>query len=597
MPLSVMADLLTAFDIVVMERLPEGTLRILGTAPEWFSRFYPETALNSSPLLIGEKFPFLENFLVDAEKFWSENNAGLIKSDAWTEPGLSGNQINLDATALCLEDRKLLIIESLSFNFERMQSILQTARDMKLGYESRIRAEEVLRKTEERNRALLHAIPDLMFRISQEGILLDIRGTGEFGLSAIPRECLGKNIGDVFPSKTAAQIMQFAGKALQDQQVQVFEYELGVGGITRGYEARIVVSGENEALAIIRDITELKRAENDIKLLHDELLDANKFLIENILTNDGVMHEVFRLVQKVKDTDIGVLLQGESGTGKELIARAIHFQGKRKKGPFVVVNCAAIPRDLLESELFGHERGAFTGAYQRKTGKFELADGGTVFLDEIGEMDMGLQSKLLRVLQTKQFERIGGTDLLTSDVRIISATNKNLQQAVTQKQFRQDLYYRLASFPILIPPLRERRSDILLLAEHFLKRYSEEYSKKDMTFSRKALKALYEYHWFGNVRELEHAIERAVVLAEGNVITVQDLPLAIQAFSSGETNGSSEEGLLEAGDVILPIERLKEEAIRHALKVTDGNIVEAARKLQIGRATLYRLMEKYKMTQ
>jgi DNA-binding NtrC family response regulator len=317
---------------------------------------------------------------------------------------------------------------------------------------------------------------------------------------------------------------------------------------------------------------------------------------DSIISDNGAMQEVFKLVQKVKDNDICVLVLGESGTGKELIAQAIHYNGNRKDKPFVVVNCASIPHDLLESELFGHERGSFTGAHQRRIGKFEQAIGGTLFLDEIGELDLSLQSKLLRVIQTKQFERVGGNDTLTTDVRLVSATNRDLVKAVAQKEFREDLYFRLATFPIMLPPLRDRRSDILLLAEHFLKKFSVEVSKPGIGFSKKALKLLYEYAWPGNVRELENAIQRAVLMADGSAIAEKDLPLAVVTFGSRE-EATITSPLSLGVEHIRPLEKVKEEIIRLALKSTEGNIVDAARRLKIGRATMYRLMKKYKITE
>ena len=315
---------------------------------------------------------------------------------------------------------------------------------------------------------------------------------------------------------------------------------------------------------------------------------------DSIISDNGAMQEVFKLVQKVKDNDICVLVLGESGTGKELIAQAIHYNGNRKDKPFVVVNCASIPHDLLESELFGHERGSFTGAHQRRIGKFEQAIGGTLFLDEIGELDLSLQSKLLRVIQTKQFERVGGNETLTTDVRLVSATNRDLVKAVAQKQFREDLYFRLATFPIMLSPLRDRRSDILLLAEHFLKKFSVEVSKPGVGFSKKALKLLYEYAWPGNVRELENAIQRALLMTDGPTITEKDLPLAVVTFGSREESIVSSPLSLGV-EHIRPLEKVKEEIIRLALKSTEGNIVDAARRLKIGRATMYRLMKKYKI--
>ncbi|MDP3581108.1 MAG: sigma-54 dependent transcriptional regulator, partial [Ignavibacteria bacterium] len=249
--------------------------------------------------------------------------------------------------------------------------------------------------------------------------------------------------------------------------------------------------------------------EREIEKLKENI--QKEYSFENIISADKKMQEAFRMISKVLDNDITVLITGESGTGKELVARAIHYNGKRKTAQFVVVNCASIPRELLESELFGHEKGAFTGAHQRKIGKFELAKGGTIFLDEIGEMEMSLQAKILRVIQLKEFERVGGNEVHKTDVRIISATNRDLKNAVDNKQFREDLYYRLSSFPIQIPALRERKADIVVLINHFLKTFNEKLGKNIKGVTKTALKYLYDYDWPGNIRELENLLERCMI--------------------------------------------------------------------------------------
>ena len=318
-----------------------------------------------------------------------------------------------------------------------------------------------------------------------------------------------------------------------------------------------------------------------------------EYSFDNIISSDGKMQDVFKLVSKVLNNDITVLIHGESGTGKELIARAIHFNGKRKDKPFIVVNCASIPRELLESELFGHEKGSFTGAHQRKLGKFEIANEGTIFLDEVGELEVLLQAKLLRVIQEKEFERVGGNELIKTDVRIISATNIELKEAVEKKEFREDLYYRLNSFPINIPPLRQRKGDILILAEHFLKTFNDRLGKNIKGFTKRALKLIYEYNWPGNIREMENTIERCLIIAEKDTIDIEDLPSHLRTSDPAVSVEYS--GSLFSDETIIPFEKLKEESIRHALKVTNGNIVEAAKKLQLGRATIYRLMERYKI--
>ena len=347
----------------------------------------------------------------------------------------------------------------------------------------------------------------------------------------------------------------------------------------------------NKLELAVRNALEMHSLKRELHQLRDSVAETGSF--ENIIASAGPMENVLKLVNKEKNSDISVLIQGESGTGKELIARAIHFNGKRKNGPFIAVNCAAIPRDLIESEMFGHEKGAFTGAVARKIGKFEQANGGTIFLDEIGELDMNLQAKLLRAIQQKQFERVGGIEVLTSDTRIVSATNRDLVKASQNKEFREDLYYRLASFPIMLPPLRERRTDVMLLAEHFLKTYSKREGKAIRTISRKAIKMLYDYPWPGNVRELESAIERAILLCEDDMITEGDLPLAVRAFSEGASVAVPMDSVFENQSMIIPLETLKEQAVKHALKVTEGNILEAAKKLRISRSTMYEMIKKY----
>lgn len=332
--------------------------------------------------------------------------------------------------------------------------------------------------------------------------------------------------------------------------------------------------------------------EREVEKLKENL--TREYSFENIISADKKMQEAFKMISKVLDNDITVLITGESGTGKELVARAIHFSGKRKSAPFVVVNCASIPRELLESELFGHEKGAFTGAHQRKIGKFELAKGGSIFLDEIGEMEMSLQAKILRVIQQKEFDRVGGNEIIKTDVRIISATNRDLKLAVDNKVFREDLYYRLSSFPIHIPSLRERKGDIVVLVDHFIKNFNEKLGRNIKGVTRTALKYLYDYEWPGNIRELENLLERCMILTDKEMIDVDILPSNI-ASKPGAAMLNSNGVLFGEDSPVIPFEKLKEEAIRHALKITEGNIVDAARKLKIGRATLYRLMEKYKI--
>jgi DNA-binding NtrC family response regulator len=310
-----------------------------------------------------------------------------------------------------------------------------------------------------------------------------------------------------------------------------------------------------------------------------------------LLGSSGPMLDVFIMIGKVAETDSTVLICGESGTGKELVAEAIHNYSQRKDKPFVVVNCAAIPENLLETELFGHERGAFTGAVGRKTGRFEMAEGGTVFLDEIGELSPALQSKLLRVLQERTFERVGSTETIRGNFRILAATNRDLEASVRERVFREDLFYRLNVVRIPIPPLRERRSDIVPLAEHFLRIYSHKNGLPAIGFSDEAVLMLQNYFYPGNVRELENMVERAVLMARGRVLMPRHFP------AKGSSNGEGDPKQLEIDLLSLPfhksIAELERRLIERAIKESGGNKSDAANRLQINRRLLYNKIEEY----
>jgi Nif-specific regulatory protein len=304
--------------------------------------------------------------------------------------------------------------------------------------------------------------------------------------------------------------------------------------------------------------------------LRNEL--ENRYRITDIIGNSNKMREVYQMISQVSKSNATVLIRGESGTGKELVANSIHYNSLRSKGPFVKVNCAALPDNLIESELFGHEKGAFTGAIKQKLGKFEMANKGTIFLDEIGSIGVEVQVKLLRILQEKEFERVGGYQTIKTDVRVITATNKNLEQAVEEDTFRHDLYYRLNVFPIYLPPLRERKTDILLLVDHFLEKYARENHKTIRRFSTPAIDMLMDYHWPGNVRELENCIERAVLLCEEGVIHSYHLPPTLQT--------GTESGTLPVLSLEDAVANLEKEMIIDALKNTRGNITLAAELLK-----------------
>lgn len=351
-------------------------------------------------------------------------------------------------------------------------------------------------------------------------------------------------------------------------------------------------------LAIYRDAAKevemAQIAQMKLKLLSlsNELIDEYSF--DNIIGKSKKMQDMYALMRQAIESDITVLIRGDSGTGKELVAKSIHFNSQRSNGPFIAVNCAAIPETLIESELFGHERGAFTGAAARRIGRFEQANGGTILLDEIGEMNPSLQARLLRVLQEREIQRVGGTTIIPIDVRVVAATNKDLEAAMKAGEFREDLFYRIAAFPVTIAPLRERREDIPLLAEHFLGHAGKRSGKSIAVISKEALQLLMNYDWPGNVRELENVIERAVLLEKSGVLQAESLPLEIQSarkqFQVLSTSGKEAE-VTE----ILPLEEMEKQAITRALKVTGNNIRQTAKVLGINRATVYRKMQKFDM--
>ncbi len=333
-----------------------------------------------------------------------------------------------------------------------------------------------------------------------------------------------------------------------------------------------------------------KLLETDRKLLRDENIRLRQelkghFNIHNMVGASNAMKEVYRLIEQVADSNATVLIRGESGTGKDLVAHAIHYASPRASKPFIKVNCTALPDSLLESELFGHEKGAFTGATDRKIGRFERASGGTIFLDEIGDFSLNLQVKLLRVMQFKEFERVGGTESIKANVRVIVATHKNLEEQITEGLFREDLYYRINVFPIFMPPLRDRKDDIMLLADYFLEKSASENNKDISRISTPAIEMLTSYHWPGNIRELENCIERAVLICNADVVRSEHLPPSLQMIKKdGASLGQTMPEIIEAKE---------KELIIDALKKTAGQQSKAAKELGITERVLGYKIRKY----
>jgi len=428
-----------------------------------------------------------------------------------------------------------------------------------------------------------------------EGYRVDSVANGAEALELVRNKSYDLVLTDLkMPDVDGLEVLSSVKKIDADMSVIVMTaygtIEDAVSAMRRGAFDFITKPFDTEHLCVlINRALENRRLQAENSLLRQELMDGNGF--SDIIGKNNKMIEISNLSKKVAKSDASVLLQGESGTGKELFARAIHGLSHRKNRPYITINCAAIPHELLENELFGSEKGAFTGAHARKMGKFEIASTGTIFLDEIGDMDIALQAKLLRVLQQKNFERLGGTKPIDVDVRVIAATNMDLNELIRAKKFREDLYYRLSVFPVTIPPLRERRDDITLLTDFFIDKYCREMKKPLKSLSKPAGKLLEEYHWPGNVRELENTIERAVILAEGKKITPDHL--AIRLRRTDEIQLREGAGLKEIG-AHAQMQAEKRTIIR-VLKETRGNKRKASRILQIDYTTLFDKIRKYEI--
>ena len=398
---------------------------------------------------------------------------------------------------------------------------------------------------------------------SWDVILLDLKMPGMDGLETL------KRLKKMMPETEVLMMTAFAtiDTAVQAMKEGAFDY------LVKPFDP-------DEIEMHIKKIVEHKDLVLENILLRQKL--EEKYQYDEIIGKSGAMQEVFELITRIAPTDSTVLITGETGTGKELIAQAIHGNSNRCYMPFIAVSCGALPDSLLESELFGYEKGAFTGAEHTKKGRFEMADKGTIFLDEIGDISLKTQVDLLRVLQQKEFRRLGGEEVIKVDVRILAATNRDLQKAIRENRFREDLYYRLNVISIHVPPLRERKEDISLLVETFIRRYCLEMNKEEVKIAPTALKLLLDYDWPGNVRELENVIERALVIGQGKEIAADDLPFSRK----------------ELGPEKLPksLKIMEQMHIERILEETDWNISRAARELDIDRQTLYNKIEKYKIT-
>jgi len=429
----------------------------------------------------------------------------------------------------------------------------------------------------------------LEYNLSSAGYSVIAASSGEAGLSLFRESRPALIISDMkMPGMSGVQLLE-AVKTISPETLVIIitafgSVDMAVEAMKAGaYDYITKPFNRDELLLTVAKALQFTGMAEENRRLKSEL--AERSAGRSLIGTSAAMEKIYQVIGKVADTDASVLITGESGTGKELVARAIHRQSGRSQGPFVTINCAAIPRDLLESELFGHVKGAFTGAVKDKAGKLELADGGTIFLDEVGELPIELQPKLLRVLQERVVEPVGGVRSRKLDLRVISATNVDIDKALADGSMREDLYYRLAVIPLQLPPLRQRREDIPLLVRFFCDRYGA----ADVQFDRQAMEAMESYAWPGNVRELENTVERILILRSGDTVCLEDIPEKICRSSVG----SAPAQVINLPDEGYPLEQLEREVVIEALRRNQWNQAAAARFLRIPRHTLIYRMEKY----
>lgn len=416
---------------------------------------------------------------------------------------------------------------------------------------------------------------DILTNDSVDLVLTDVKMPGMSGIQLL------ENIKTLQPD-TPVIIMTAYGsveKAVEAMHKGAYTF------ILKPFENQALIAHIAKAISVYRIVQENTRLKNEV---------SSRYSFDNIIGKSKPMQEIYDIISKVAPSNATVLIEGESGTGKELFSKSIHFNSQRKNQPLIAVNCSAFAETLLESELFGHEKGAFTGATSLKKGRFELADNGTLFLDEIGELPLALQVKLLRVLQEKTVERVGGTESIPIDFRLIAATNKKLEDEVSQGRFREDLFYRLNVVSVTIPPLRERTEDIVLLANHFIDKYTKELNlDRPITgFTKDAIKILCEHEWKGNVRELENIVERSVLLCNSDLITAADLPLKIRQQLTGTINL---DGIPEGAGLAETLAAVEKRMIQRAMKLSGNVQTKAAQLLGIGKSGLNQKLKKFNL--
>jgi DNA-binding NtrC family response regulator len=428
--------------------------------------------------------------------------------------------------------------------------------------------------------------------LSSSGYAVKTCEDGAQGISAIEKESFDLVITDLrLPHSDGLEILNRTRSVSPDMGVIIMtayaDVKTAVQAIKDGAFDYIAKPFSNEELMIIIErFLKFRNLERELRQLRSSFSEKTGF--ENIIGVSRMMRDVFDRIESVAGTDVPVLIQGESGTGKELVANAIHNLSQRRNNPYIKINCAAIPESLFESELFGHERGTFTGATETRKGKFEIANGGSIFFDEVGEMPLGLQAKLLRVIEEHTVTRLGGGEPIRIDTRGIYATGRNLKEVIRTGGFREDLFYRINVVPIVMPPLRERKEDIPYLIEYFVKFFGETFSKPELIMTPSAYEALLSYYYPGNVRELKHAVERAVLLSKNGLIDMQDLPEEFSGVTETETGPADNNVTLQSN-----ISTIEKQMIINALKEANGKRIEAAKRLGISRKVLWKKIKEY----
>lgn len=566
---SLLANLLTALDVAVFACLDDGSGQVVGHLPTWFVRLYAEAVAASDRVRLRGLSPFLENFLIDADSFWLQQEGGRLRSGPWREADRSGNVCALEASAVYAGGRKLLCIERLGVAYEETQALLQKARENSLDYYRLQRAEAALARSHDNLLALLNELRLGTLMLDEAGRITFLSRVCQRLFGGSQEDVIGRPWADIspFPAATQAELQAMAARPAHARTKVPVYLEIPEG---RRYWMDVEVQDDprdlRRKIVCFYDMTEV----HDLRRLLDE-----KSQFHDLIGKSEPMLQVYQQIRDLARVDTTVLIEGETGTGKELVARAIHVASHRQHKPFIAVNSAGLTESLLASQLFGHRRGAFTGAVADQQGLFEAANGGTLFLDEIGDIPASLQISLLRVLQEREIMRLGESRPRKIDVRFLAATHRNLLADIEAGNFRADLLYRIRVARIHLPALRERRQDLPLLLSSFLSQCRITIGKPVEDVSHAAMERLLKYAWPGNVRELRSAIEFAVIHCRGPIIQVEDLPPECRtapalSFLGSETPDDEKQRLLAA------------------LAQARGNRTIAARLLGMSRATFYR---------